>query len=105
MGGESAEDGVWGHRSVLAENDGRGVVLSSRGSGRGASAGRGDGVVEAVVGHLDTKVLDEGLEMSWEPGIWGEDEGQSGLEEAFQGEMTLVVVLGFLLSCNECHLW
>jgi len=105
MSGEGGEDSVGRHWGVLVENDGRGMVLcSSSGEGR-VSAGRVDGVIEAVVGHVGTKVLDEGLEVGWKPGVWSKDEGWSGLEEAFQGEMALVVVLGFLLSGNRCHLW
>ena len=52
-----------------------------------------DGVVDAVIGHAWTKVLDEVVEVMGEPGIWSEDESRSGLEEAFQGEVVLALVL------------
>ena len=58
MSGESGEDSVGGHGSVFVENDGRGVIL--RGSvGKGGPGARGgDGVVEAVVGHVGTRVAE-----------------------------------------------
>ena len=51
----------------------------------GVRTGRGDRVVDAMIGHAWTKVLDESLEVVGEPGIGSEDEGWSGLEETFQG--------------------
>jgi len=64
-----------------------------------------DGVVDGVIGHGAIKVLDEVLEVKVEPGIWGEDEGWSGLEEAFQVEMARVHVFCVLLFSKRCHLW
>jgi len=65
----------------------------------------GDQVVNAVVGHVDTKVREELFEVVREPGIGGEDEGWSGLEKAFQVEMLLL--LGFCRVLSSCgrHLW
>ena len=64
-----------------------------------------DGVVDAVIGHCWTKVLDEVIEVVGEPGVWGEDEGWSGLEKMLQGEMILVLVSWCILFFNGCHLW
>ena len=104
VGGKGGEDCVRQHWCVFIENDGRGMVFLGQNDGR-VGTGRGNGIVEAVVGHGGTKVLDKVLEVVLEPGIWGKDEGWSGLEEAFQDEMTLVQVFGGFLSSNGCHLW
>jgi len=89
VGGKGGEDRVRRHWCVFVENDGRGMVFLGQNDGR-VGMGQGNGIVEAVVGHGGTKVLDKVLEVVLEPGIWGEDKGWSGLEEAFQDEMTLV---------------
>jgi len=45
------------------------------------------------------------MEVVGEPGIWSEDKGCSGLEEAFQGEMVLPLVLRCVLSSSGHRLW
>jgi len=91
MGGQGGENGIWGHGSVVVEDacGGVGVVDNLDGIG---TRGR-DGIVDAVIGHVGTKVLDEVVEVIGEPGIWSEDESGSGLEETFQGEVVLAFVL------------
>ena len=71
----------------------------------GVGARGRDGVVDAVIGHAWTKVLDEVIEVVGEPGVWSEDEGRSGLEEAFQGEVVLTFVLGDFLCSSGRRLW
>jgi len=78
VGGQGGKDGVRRHGGVVVEDDGRGIGIDNDLDGVGA--GRRDGVVDAVIGHAWTKVLDEVLEVVGEPGIWSEDEGGSGLE-------------------------
>src|SRR5712671_5120677 len=79
---------------MVVDNDFNGVGARGR-----------NGIVETGVGHGCTKVLDEVLEVIGEPGIWGEDEGCSGLEEAFQDEMVLPLVLWRVLSSSGHRLW
>jgi len=50
-------------------------------------------------------VLDEVAEVMGEPGVWSEDEGCSGLEEAFQDVMVLALVLWRILSSSGRLLW
>src|SRR5712671_7245261 len=71
----------------------------------GIEAGRCDGIVDAVIGHGWTKVLDEVVEVVGEPGIWSKDKGGSGLEKAFQDAMVLVLALWRVLCSSGRHLW
>jgi len=50
-------------------------------------------------------VLDEVAEVVGEPGIWSEDEGWSGLEEAFQGAMVLALISWRVLCSSGRLLW
>ena len=103
VGRQGGEDGVRGHGSVLVENDGRGMAVIDKLDGIGAR-GR-NGVVDTVIGHCCTKVLDEVAEVMGEPGIWSEDKGCGGLEEAFQVEIVLPLIFWRVLSSKGRHLW
>src|SRR5712671_5308963 len=73
VGGQGGEDSVRRHGGVVVENDGRGMAVDDN-FDRVGTRGR-DGIVDAVVRHVWTKVLDEVVEVVGEPGIWSEDEG------------------------------
>jgi len=61
VGGQGGENGVRRHGGVVVENDGRGMGVGN--DLDGVRAGRRDGVVDAVIGHAWTKVLDEVFEV------------------------------------------
>ena len=58
-----------------------------------------------MVGHGVVVTFDEVLEVVSEPGVVSEDEGRSGLEEAFQGEMVFTLVHLVFLSFEGRHFW
>jgi len=59
VGSEGGEDGVGRHGRVFVENDGRGMILFGSPGRRRTVAWGGDGVVDAVIGHVPNSVVEE----------------------------------------------